>query len=106
MRALALAPLDRLRELSRAQDEELAAQDLDGAHERFLESAAGGSTHPGAARLGPSRPRWIALAAFAALAGACAVLLLVLFPSSRSLSFEVGSAQGQVGTWIASNAER
>ncbi|WP_437490210.1 tetratricopeptide repeat protein [Sorangium sp. So ce1014] len=97
--------LDRLRELRRAQDEELAAQDLDGARERFLESAAGGSTRPGAARLGPSRPRWIAPAAFVALAGACAVLLLVLLPSSRSLSFAVGSAQGHVGTWIAATAE-
>ncbi|WP_437622706.1 tetratricopeptide repeat protein [Sorangium sp. So ce1151] len=97
--------LDRLRELGRAQDEELAAQDLDGARERFLESATGGATRPGAARRAPSRPRWIAPAAFAALAGACAVLLLVLLPSSRSLSFAVGSAEGQVGTWIAASAE-
>ncbi|WP_437595704.1 tetratricopeptide repeat protein [Sorangium sp. So ce590] len=97
--------LDRLRELGRAQDEELAALDLEGARERFLESAAGGSTHPGAARLGPSRPRWIAPAAFVTLAGACAVLLLVLLPSSASLSFAVGSAQGQVGTWIAATAD-
>ncbi|HTN92008.1 MAG TPA: FecR domain-containing protein, partial [Sorangium sp.] len=92
--------LDRLRELGRAQDQELAAQDLDGARERFLESATGGSTRRGAARLGPARPRWIAPAAFAALAGVCAALLLVLLPS-RSLSFDVGSAEGQVGTWIA-----
>ncbi|WP_437721983.1 tetratricopeptide repeat protein [Sorangium sp. So ce861] len=97
--------LDRLRELGRAQDEELAAQDLAGARERFLESAAGGAAHPGAGRLGPSRPRWIAPAAFVALAGACAVLLLVLLPSSRSLSFAVGSAEGQVGTWIAADAD-
>ncbi|WP_437579976.1 tetratricopeptide repeat protein [Sorangium sp. So ce887] len=97
--------LDRLRELSRAQDEELAAQDIEGARERFLESAARGSTQPGAARLGSSRPRWIAPAAFAALAAACAVLLLVLLPSSRPLSFAVGSGQGQVGTWIAATAE-
>ncbi|WP_437950970.1 tetratricopeptide repeat protein [Sorangium sp. So ce296] len=99
--------LDRLRELGRVQDAELAAQDLDleRARERFLESAAGGAAHPGVARLGPSRPRWIAPAAFVALAGACAVLLLVLLPSSRSLSFAVGSAEGQVGTWIAAAAD-
>ncbi|XXT19842.1 FecR domain-containing protein [Sorangium sp. So ce429] len=97
--------LDRLRELGRAQDQELATQDLDGARERFLESAAGGSTRRGAARLGPARSRWIAPAAFAALAGVCAVLLLVLLPSSRSLSFAVGSAEGQVGTWIAAAAD-
>ncbi|WP_437927587.1 tetratricopeptide repeat protein [Sorangium sp. So ce291] len=97
--------LDRLRELGRAQDQELAAQDLDRARARFLESAAGGSTRPGAARVGRSRPRWIAPAAFAALAGVCAVLLLVLLPSSRSLSFAVGSAEGQVGTWIAATAD-
>ncbi|XXX72795.1 tetratricopeptide repeat protein [Sorangium sp. So ce134] len=94
-------PLDRLRALGRAQDDELAAQDLRGARERFLESAAGGSPRPGAARLGPSRPRWIAPAALVALAGACAVLLLVLLPPSRSLSFAVGPAPGQVGAWIA-----
>lgn len=97
--------LDRLRELRRAQDEELAAQDLDGAHRRFLEVAAGGSSRPGAARLGPARARWIAPAALVALAGACAALLLVLLPSSRSLSFAVGSAQGQVGAWIAAGAD-
>ncbi|MGK3968034.1 FecR domain-containing protein [Sorangium sp. So ce118] len=97
--------LDRLRELGRAQDQELAAQDLDRARERFLESAAGGATRPGAARLGPALSRWIAPAAFAALAGVCAALLLVLLPSSRSLSFAVGSAEGQVGTWIAAAAD-
>ncbi|WP_437306820.1 FecR domain-containing protein [Sorangium sp. So ce388] len=99
--------LDRLRELGRAQDRELAAQDLDRARarDRFLESAAGGSTRPGAARLGSSRPRWVAPAAIVALAGVCAALLLVLPPSSRSLSFAVGSAEGQVGTWIAATAE-
>lgn len=98
-------PLDRLRELRRAQDEELAAQDLEGARQRFLEVAAGGSSRPGAARLGPARARWIAPAALVALAGACAALLLVLLPSSRSLSFAVGSAQGQVGAWIAAGAD-
>lgn len=97
--------LDRLRELRRAQDEELAAQGLDGARRRFLEVAAGGSSRPGAARLGPARARWIAPAALVALAGACAALLLVLLPSSRSLSFAVGSAQGQVGAWIAAGAD-
>ncbi len=98
-------PLDRLRELRRTQDEELAAQDLEGARQRFLEVAAGGSSRPGAARLGPARARWIAPAALVALAGACAALLLVLLPSSRSLSFAVGSAQGQVGAWIAAGAD-
>ncbi|WP_437300705.1 tetratricopeptide repeat protein [Sorangium sp. So ce426] len=97
--------LDRLRELRRAQDEELAAQDLDSARRRFLEIAAGGSSRPGAARLGPPRPRWIAPAALVALAGVCAALVLVLLPSSRSLSFAVGSAQGQVGAWIAASAD-
>ncbi|WP_437900724.1 tetratricopeptide repeat protein [Sorangium sp. So ce124] len=97
--------LDRLRELRRAQDEELAAQDLDGARRRFLGVAAGGSSRPGAARLGLARARWIAPAALVALAGACAALLLVLLPSSRSLSFAVGSAQGRVGAWIAAGAD-
>jgi transmembrane sensor len=87
--------LERLRELSRAQDVELLAQDLGAARERFVESAAGG----------PARPRWIAPAAFVALAAALAALLLVLLPPSRSLSFAVGSAQGQVGTWIAAAAD-
>ncbi|WP_437767597.1 tetratricopeptide repeat protein [Sorangium sp. So ce764] len=97
--------LDRLHELRRAQDEELAAQDLDGARRRFLEIAGGGSSRPGAARLGPPRPRWIAPAALVALAGVCAALLLVLLPPPPSLSFAVGSAQGQVGAWIAAGAE-
>lgn len=84
--------LARLRELGRAQDAELAAQDLEGARERFVESMAGARA---------ARPRWMAPAALVSLAGAVAVVLFVFVLPSRALTFAIGSAPGEVGAWIA-----